>query len=99
MCIKHLLFLTLALVNCAKSIEVLWAYHKASAIVAANLQDGIFTAVSDSEILVCRQGVLSLWNSSGVISDIRLNRPSTRQDLCTRSSRGRNNTYCDVYVR
>ena len=74
MSIKRLLFLTLALVNCAKSIEVLWAYHKASAIVAANLLDGIFTAVSDNEILICRQGVLSLWNSSGVISKIRLNR-------------------------
>ena len=74
MSIKHLLFLTLALVNCAKSIEVLWAYHKASSIVAVNLLDGIFTAVSDSEILICRQGVLSLWNSSGVISKIPLNR-------------------------
>lgn len=73
--IKYLLFLTLASVGiCPKSIEVRWAYHGTSTIVADNLlAGGIFTVVSNREVLICRQGVLSFWNSNGKITETRLN--------------------------
>ena len=72
--IKQLLFLALASVgNFEKSIEVQWAYHGTSAIVANNLLGGIFTVVSNDEVLICRQGVLSFWNSNGKISETHLN--------------------------
>ena len=67
---KYLLFVMLVLfmINSVKPIKVLWTYHSATAMLSDDsIDDGIFTVVSGSEVLVVRQRELSLQNSDGVI--------------------------------
>lgn len=73
MTVKYFLLVMLALFNSVEPIEVSLSYHSATAVVADNgIDDGIFTVVSGTELVVCLESVLSLRNSSAVISEINL---------------------------